>query len=164
MTIYHALVAVFALGVASCMPTPSIAPEPAASAPETSGSPPPCPTHSHATLNDTLAPEQPDYDAVVSTCVSRATPGWIDVHGLLAATAAVDVHVVATIESDPAIGWVTVGPELQAPLGWSLGTPIGGSAYALAGNHIVSIRVATGAPDALVYVLSGTWIEAEARQ
>lgn len=123
-----------------------------------------CPAHAHATLEGALAPDHPDYEAVLSTCVSRSTPGWVDVHGILAATSAVDVHVVATIESSGSENWMPVGAELQAPLGWALGTPLGGSAYVLAGNHIVSIRVATGAPNASVVVLSGSWIEAEARQ
>ena len=123
-----------------------------------------CPAHAHATLEGALAPDHPDYEAVLSTCVSRSTPGWVDVHGILAATSAVDVHVVATIESSGSENWMPVGAELQAPLGWALGTPLGGSAYVLAGTHVVSIRVATGAPNASVVVLSGTWIEAEARQ
>ena len=123
-----------------------------------------CPAHAHATLDGALAPEHPDYEAVLSTCVSRSTPGWVDVHGILAATSAVDVHVVATIEASGSENWTPVGAESQAPLGWALGTPLGGSAYVPAGNHVVSIRVATGAPNASVVVLSGTWIEAEARQ
>jgi len=152
-----------ALLFAACAPVARITPEPEESR-LVGADDAMCPAHSHATLESAFAPEQPDYEPVVSTCISRSTPGWVDVHGILAATSAVDVHVVASIADSAAGGWAALGPELQAPLGWALGTPVGGSVYAPAGNHVVSIRVSTGAPSASVVVLSGTWIEAEARQ
>lgn len=99
-----------------------------------------------------------NYDVITSACVYRSTWGWIDVSGILAATSAVDVHVVATVDGS------NVGAEVQAPIGPVLATPVGGAAYVEPGKHAVAIQVYTGGPGAYVQALQGTWIRGEARR
>lgn len=149
------LTVVFALLVA-CTPSQEIKPEPSAEAPQ--GQNANCGAIGHAELIEPITLTQANYEVLVSACVARSTWGWIDVTGLLGATSAVDVHVVASVDGTYA------GPELQAPLGPALGTFVGGAVYVAPGKHLVDLRVATGAPDAFVTALAGSWIRGEARQ
>lgn len=140
----------------ACSPSPSITPEPHAEAQQNQGAD--CAAVGYADLIEPISLPQANYDVVVSACVARSTWGWIDVSGILAATSAVDVHVVATVDG------YNVGPEVQAALGPALATPVGGAIYVEPGKHSVELRVATGAPDASVMALAGSWIRGEARQ
>ena len=139
-----------------CSPAQTITPEPSAEAQQGQGAD--CAAVGYAELIEAIPYPQANYDVVVSACVARSTWGWIDVSGILAATSAVDVHVVATVDG------YNVGPEVQAALGPALATPVGGAIYVEPGKHSVELRVATGAPDASVMALAGSWIRGEARQ
>lgn len=145
-----------AAALVACSPSQSIKPEPSAEAQQAQGYG--CEAVGYDELIVPVLLQEANYDAIVSTCVGRNTWGWIDVSGLLSANSDVDVHVVATSDGS------NVGPEVQAPLGPALATPVGGSIYVEPGKHQIELRVYTGGPGAYVHALQGTWIRGEARQ
>jgi hypothetical protein len=122
-----------------------------------------CLAQASSTLGEPLFWPQADYATVVSACVMRKTPGFIDVQAWLLATSYVDVHALVSIEGEAINSFDIVGGEVQATLGNSAATTLLGSHYVEPGAYTLSIRVATGAPDATVAALAGTWIMGTAR-
>lgn len=150
------LIPLIAVTLLGCSSTTPIAPEPSTEAQQ--GQSADCGAVGYAEIAEPIYLAPANYEVLASACVARATWGWIDVSGLLAATSAVDVHVVASVDG------TNVGPEVQAPLGPALATPVGGAVFVEPGKHLVELRVATGGPGAFVNVLAGSWIRGEARQ
>jgi len=120
-----------------------------------------CEAQASDTLTEPLSFAQADYEQVAAVCISRKSAGLIDVQGWLLATSSIDVQATIAVSG---LEVEIVVPGAQTPLGYARQTTLLGSIYVPAGDYAIALQVATGAPDASVIVLPGTWLMATARQ
>lgn len=122
-----------------------------------------CGAQTVATLNESVYLTEANYVPIMSACVGRATPGYIDSLAVFYGDTDVDGAAIL-VDSVDGVPVVDASPEVQLSPEPNTTTTIAGSVYVEPGKHTISMVVRTGGPGATIGAWPGTWLNVTARQ